>query len=110
MAPSSNEIRFMVARYSFGLNLFPDGDTSIKRLIKPDFASVILTGFSRGSFYELEKQKSKIINHYRHSVSVVTKKGSAMVIFYDNSFNIPLEDDDLKKCQITLNIKLWKGN
>ena len=34
----------MVARYSFGLNLFPDGDTSIKRLIKPDFASVILTG------------------------------------------------------------------
>ena len=44
MAPSSNDIRFMVARYSFGLNLFPDGDTSIKRLIKPDFASVIFTG------------------------------------------------------------------
>ena len=49
--------------------------------------SVILTGFSRGSFFELEKQKSIIINHYRHSVSVLTEKGSAMVIFYDNSFN-----------------------
>lgn len=72
--------------------------------------TVILTGFSRGKFIELEIQKATIKEHFRHGVSVITESGSAVVVFYGGSFNIPLEDDDLKKCQVNLSIKSWKGN
>lgn len=72
--------------------------------------TVILTGFSRGKFIELETQKAAIKEHFRHGISVITESGSAVVVFYGGSFNIPLEDDDLKKCQVNLSIKSWKGN
>lgn len=72
--------------------------------------TVILTGFSRGKFIELETQKATIKEHFRHGVSVITKSGWAVVIFYGGSLNISLEDDDLKRCQVNLSIKFWKGN
>lgn len=72
--------------------------------------TVFLTGFSRGNHLELENQKSIIKDHFRHGVSVITETGAAVVIFYGGSVPIPLEDDDLKKVQITLSIKTWKGN
>ena len=72
--------------------------------------TVILTGFSRGKHIDLENQKSIIKNHFRHGVSVITKSGSTVVIFYGGSLPIPLEDDNLKKCQVNLSIKTWKGD
>lgn len=72
--------------------------------------TVILTGFSRGKHIELENQKSIIKDHFRHGVSVITETGAAVVIFYGGSVPIPLEDDDLKKVQVNLSIKTWKGN
>lgn len=72
--------------------------------------TIILTGFARGKFLELETQKATIKEHFRHGVFVITEKGSAMVIFYGSSLNIPQEDDDLKRCQVNLQIKYWKGN
>lgn len=72
--------------------------------------TVILTGFSRGKHIELENQKSIIKDHFRHGVSVITETGAAVVIFYGGSVPIPLEDDNLKKVQLNLSIKTWKGN
>lgn len=71
--------------------------------------TVILTGFSRGKHIALEKQKSIIKDHFRHGVSVITENNVLVVIFYGGSLPIPLEDDDLKKCQVNLQIKTWKG-
>ena len=34
----------LIVLYSLGPNLFPEGDTSTNRRIRPDFASVIFTG------------------------------------------------------------------
>lgn len=70
--------------------------------------TVILTGFHRGNFIELETEKSKIKNHFLHGVTTM-KNGSAVAVFYGGSLDIPLEDDDLKKCQVNLSIKTWKG-
>lgn len=72
--------------------------------------TIILTGFSRGKHITLEQQKSIIKDHFRHGVSVITASGSAVVIYYGGSFPIPLEDEELKKCQVNLTIKFWKGN
>lgn len=71
--------------------------------------TVILTGFSRGKNIDLENQKTLIKDHFRHGVSVITESGSAVVIYYGGSLPIPLEDNDLKKCQVNLSIKTWKG-
>lgn len=71
--------------------------------------TVILTGFTRGSFLELETQKNMIKDHFKHGVTVITDTGAAVVFFYAGSLNVPLEEDDLKKCQVNLSTKIWKG-
>lgn len=70
--------------------------------------TVILTGFSRGSHIELERQKAVIKDHFLHGISEM-KNGSSVTVFYGGSLMIPVEDDDLKKCQANLSIKTWKG-
>lgn len=69
----------------------------------------ILTGFARGNFIDLEREKNIIKSHFEHGISVLTENNVAVVIFYAGSLNIPVEDADLKKCQINLKIKSWKG-
>lgn len=69
--------------------------------------TVILTGFSRGKFLELEEQKQKIKDYFMDGKSVITDSGSAVVVFYGGSFNVPSDEQDLKKCQINLSIKKW---
>lgn len=70
----------------------------------------LLTGFARGTFEQLENDKNKIKDHFKHGVSVITESGDAVVIYYAGCIPIPLEDDDLKKIQVNLSIKIWKGN
>lgn len=101
MSESPPKYPYWVGEYSEPEGLTEDGK---------DEPTVILTGFSRGKHIDLEKQKSIIKDHFRHGVSVITDTGSAVVIFYGGSLPIPLEDDDLKKCQVNLSIKTWKGN
>ncbi len=72
-------------------------------------ATFILTGFVRGKYIDLEKQKLLIKSHFKHGVTKVTDNGAAVAVFYAGGYNIPTEDIDLKKCQINLSIKQWKG-
>lgn len=69
--------------------------------------TVTLTGFSRGRFLELEECKQKIKDYFKDGKSVITESGSAVVIFYAGSLNVPSDEQDLKRCQINLSIKKW---
>lgn len=69
---------------------------------------LILTGFTRGTLQELETQKELLKSTYKHGKVVKTTEGACLISF-SGAFNIP-QESDLKKCQVTLNIKYWKGN
>lgn len=72
----------------------------------------MLTGFSRGSWLDLENAKEKIENHFnRVSGRVgITSSGSAVAIFYAGALIVPTGDAELKSIQINLSIKEWKVN
>lgn len=72
----------------------------------------LLTGFSRGSWLQLETEKEKIENHFNKvgGKTVITASGAAVAIFYANSLIVPTGDAELKKIQINLIIKEWKVN
>lgn len=73
-------------------------------------ATIILTGFHRGQYIELEKAKEKIKNHFDPMTGLRAKTDSgAIAVFFSGAFNIPSGVADLKKIQINLNVKTWKG-
>ncbi len=67
----------------------------------------IITGFTRGSWAELEDAKEKIENLFNTHVATLPN-GSAVVISYSGAFPIPLEEGELKKIQINVNIQEWR--
>lgn len=73
-------------------------------------AIFILTGFSRKKWIQLEKAKEEIKKCFPKATGkmVVAESGSAIAIFYANSFPIPVENEELKKVQINLTVKEWK--
>ena len=72
----------------------------------------ILTGFSRGTWLELEQAKEKIEKYFSKvsGKTVITEQDSAVAVFYSHSLVIPTGDAELKKIQINLDIKEWKVN
>ena len=73
-------------------------------------ATVMLTGTTKGSWLELEQFRAKIEKHF-HPVCGLRKATAdgAVVIMYQNSFPVPTGEADLKRIQINLQIKEWKG-
>ncbi len=69
----------------------------------------LLTGFSRGSWLELENAKERIEKQFnRVSGKIgITEIGSAIVITYSHALIVPTGDAELKSIQINLNIKEW---
>lgn len=74
-------------------------------------STMLLTGFSRGSYADIEKAKERIKSHFSpvYGLRGQTESGSTVVVFYDNAFYVPTGEADLKKLQINLKIFLWKG-
>lgn len=73
---------------------------------------LILTGFHRGeTVAPLEEIKQKIKKHFDpiYGYRAETEKG-AIVIWYESAFYIPSGEASLKKIQINLTIKTWKGD
>ena len=72
--------------------------------------TLILTGTTRGSWMELIQTKAKIENHFLvvYGLRKTTDEG-AVVIFYENSFPIDTGEAELKRIQINLQVKQWKG-
>lgn len=72
----------------------------------------IITGYSRGLWQALEDAKAKIKKEFPHieGKTVIAEDGTAVAVFYSNSFVVPTADAELKKIQINLNIKEWSVN
>lgn len=72
--------------------------------------TILLTGTTKNSWLELMQDKAKIKDHFPTigGLRKATENGT-VVIFYSNSIPIPTGDANLKRIQINLNIKAWKG-
>lgn len=72
-------------------------------------STFMLTGFHRGTWEDLEKQKESIENYFNKISGkvVMVEDGSAVAIFYANSLVVPTGDAELKRIQINLDIQEW---
>lgn len=72
--------------------------------------TLILTGTTRGSWLVLMEDRVKIKDHFpkEGGLRIPTDNG-VVVFFYENSFPVPTGEADLKRIQINLHIKSWKG-
>jgi hypothetical protein len=74
-------------------------------------STLILTCFHRGRLIDLETIKKKIKKHFNPITGLCAKTDSGSIaVFFDGSFYIPTGEADLKKIQINLLIKEWKGD
>lgn len=73
-------------------------------------STFLLTGTTKGSWLELEQSRSKVENLFHPVCGLrVQMADGAVAIFYENSFPVPTGEADLKRIQINLRIKKWKG-
>ena len=74
-------------------------------------STLILNGFHRGKFIDLERDKKKIKKLFNPTYGLRGETDSgAIAVFFDGSFYIPTGEADLKRIQINLKIKEWKGD
>ena len=73
-------------------------------------STLLLNGFHRGKYVDLEEIKAKIKKHFHpiHGLRGQTDSGS-IAVFYGGAFFVPTNEADLKRIQINLIIKEWKG-
>lgn len=72
--------------------------------------TLILTGTTKEAWGMLLQDRATIKDHFPSICGLrkSTEKGT-VVIFYENSFPVPTEDANLKRIQVNLRIKAWKG-
>lgn len=74
-------------------------------------STLILNGFHRGKYIVLETAKEKIKKHFHpiYGLRGETDSG-AIAVFFDGAFPVPTGEAELKRIQINLKIKEWKGD
>lgn len=72
--------------------------------------TLLLTGTTKDSWMELLNDRVKIKDHFPKisGLRVPTEVG-AVVFFYDESLPVPTGEADLKRLQVNLKFKAWKG-
>lgn len=72
--------------------------------------TLILTGTTRNAWMTLMDDRTKIKDHFSKigGLRISTENGT-VVIFYNDSFPIYTGEAELKRIQINLEIKAWKG-
>lgn len=72
--------------------------------------TLILTGTTKDSWMTLMQDRANIEDHFP-SVGGLRKATDTgvVVFFYENSFPVPTDEADLKRIQINIHIKSWKG-
>lgn len=72
--------------------------------------TIMLTGTTVDSWLSLEQHRAKIEDHFPDIGGLrITDALGVVVIFYENSFPVPTDEANLKRIQINLRIKSWKG-
>ena len=73
-------------------------------------STLLLTVTTRGSWFELEGIKAKIKKRFPAGIGLCAETDSGSIaVFYAGSFPVPTGEADLKRMQINLDIKEWKG-
>ena len=72
-------------------------------------SEVILNGFTREAYFELETAKAKIEKLFSNMTTILPN-GNGLAIFYAGSLVVPTGDEELKKIEIHLRINEWKVN
>ena len=73
-------------------------------------STLLLSYFHRGKMIDLLKIKERIKKHFPPIYGLRGEtEGGAIAAFYDGFFTIPSGEADLKKIQINIIIKEWKG-
>lgn len=67
----------------------------------------ILTGVTRDSYLELEKQK-EIIKKALKDKRAILSNGAGIAVHYDYSMPIRVDDIELQKIQINLTVQEWE--
>lgn len=70
--------------------------------------TIILRGFTRGSWLLLEQAKERIEKNAQQTA--ILNNGSGIAVFYDSAMVVPTGDAELKSIKINLNIQEWKVN
>lgn len=75
-------------------------------------STVILNGFSRGSWLDLENDKAKIESYFGRisAKTVITDSGSGVAVSFSDALIVPTGDAELKRMQINLKVQEWKVN
>ena len=68
---------------------------------------LIIDGFTRDSWFSLEKYKQKIEQNIERTA--ILASGAGVAVFYGNASPVPTGDADLKRIQINLTIKEYKN-
>ena len=73
-------------------------------------STLLLTLFHRGEMIDLLEIKEKIKKHFDPIYGLRGEtEGGAIAAFFDGFFTIPSGEADLRKIQINIKIKEWKG-
>lgn len=74
-------------------------------------STLILNGFHRGKYIDLVMIKEKMKEHFHPIFGLRDKtENGAIAVFFEGAFQVPTGEADLKRIQINLNIKEWKGD
>lgn len=71
---------------------------------------LLLSGFHRGKYIDLLEDCARIKKHFDpiHGLRAKTESGT-IAVFYAGSLYVPTGEAELKRIQINLKIKEWKG-
>lgn len=70
--------------------------------------TVILRGFTRKEWMELEEAKAKIERSC--AKTAILPDGTGLAVFYDSAMPVPTGDAQLKSIKINLTIQVWSVN
>lgn len=93
--------RYFVGEYSIEPTEDEDGSYN---------STMILTGTTRGKMLLLENDRKAIEQRFNPSCGLCAKTDSGSIaVFFKSAFPVPTGEADLKRIQINLDIKEWKG-
>lgn len=73
-------------------------------------STFILTGFHRGKRIDLEEIKAKVKKHFDPIFGIRQRTaGGSIAAFFNNAYYVPTGEADLKRIEIYITIKEWKG-
>ena len=68
----------------------------------------ILTGTDQESIMDMLSVNEKLKNRYKYGYKTLLSNKSGVAIIYDNMLPIPSVDEDIRRIQINLKIKVWE--